>query len=102
MSFIDWKIDWIENIFFIEFYKLIDKNKNYIGKIFLVILVNFDFLKKVEDFFVVSFDKEKNSEGFYFYVRDIKINDLIGYLCVKMIDYCILKCELGYFVDEGY
>ena len=102
MSFTDWKTDRIENILPTEFYKLIDKNKNYIGKTFPVTLANSDSLKKAEDFLTVSLDKEKNNEGFYFYARDIKTNDLIGYLCVKTIDYRISKCELGYFIDEDY
>ena len=102
MSFTDWKTDRIENILPTEFYKLIDKNKNHIGKTFPVTLANSDSLKKAEDFLAVSLDKEKNSEGFYFYARDIKTNDLIGYLCVKTIDYRISKCELGYFIDEDF
>jgi len=102
MSFTDWKTDRIEHILPEEFYKLVDKNRNHIGKTFPVTLANSDSLKKAEDFLAVSLDKEKNNEGFYFYARDIKTNDLIGYLCVKTIDYRISKCELGYFVDEDY
>lgn len=102
MSFIDWKIDRIEHIHPEEFYKLIDKNRNHIGKTFPVTLANSDSLNKAKDFLAVSFDKEKNKEGFYFYARDFKTNDLIGYLCVKTIDYRISKCELGYFADENF
>jgi ribosomal-protein-serine acetyltransferase len=102
MSFTDWKIDRIENILPEEFYKLIEKNRNHIGKTFPVTLANSDSLKKAEDFLAISLDKEKNSEGFYFYARDIKTNALISYLCVKTIDYRISKCELGYFADEDY
>jgi len=102
MSFTDWKIDRIQNILPEEFYKLIDKNKNHIWKTFPVTLANSDSLSKTVDFLTVSLDKEKNKEGFYFYARDRKTNDLIGYLCVKTIDYRISKCELGYFVDEDF
>jgi len=102
MSFTDWKIDRIENIQPEEFYKLVDKNRNHISKTFPVTLANSDSLSKAEDFLEISTDKEKNKEGFYFYARDIKTNDLIGYLCVKTIDYRISKCELGYFVDEDF
>ncbi len=98
MSFTDWKIDRIEHVLPEEFFKLIDKNKNHIGKTFPVTLANSDSLKKAEDFLAVSLDKEKNNEGFYFYAREIKTNDLIGYLCVKSIDYRISKCELGYLL----
>ena len=102
MSFTDWKIDKIEDVLPEEFYKLVDKNKNHIGKTFPVTLTNSDSLKKTEDFLAISQEKERNKEWFYFYARDIKTNDLIGYLCVKTIDYRISKCELGYFVDEDY
>ncbi|MCD0464448.1 GNAT family N-acetyltransferase [Flavobacterium sp. ENC] len=102
MSFTDWKTDRIEHILPEEFYSLIDKNKNHIAKTFPVTLANADALKKAENFLKVSLDKEKNKEGFYFYARDLTNNTLIGYLCVKTIDYRISKCELGYFIDEAY
>lgn len=102
MSFTDLKIDRIENILPEEFYKLVDKNRNHIAKTFPVTLANSDSLKKAEDFLEVSLNKEKNNEGFYFYARDIKTNDLIGYLCIKTIDFRISKCELGYFIDEDF
>lgn len=102
MSTTDWKIDRIQDVLPEEFYKLVDKNRNHIGKTFPVTLANSDSLKKAADFLEVSLNKEKNNDGFYFYARDIKTNDLIGYLCVKTIDYRISKCELGYFVDEDY
>ena len=102
MSFTDWKIDRIDNILPKEFFKLIDKNKNHIAKTFPVTLANSDSLKKAENFMAVNLDKEKNKEGFYFFARDNKTNALIGYLCVKTIDYRISKCELGYFTAEDY
>ncbi len=102
MSFTDWKIDRIDHVLAEDFYKLVDKNRNHIGKTFPVTLANSDSLKKAEDFLAISRNKEKNNEGFYFYARDIKTNDLIGYLCVKTIDYRISKCELGYFTDEDF
>lgn len=102
MSFTDWKIDRIEHILPEELYKLIDKNKNHIGKTFPVTLANSDSPKKAENFLAVSLHKEKNKEGYYFYARNTKTNALIGYLCVKTIDYRISKCELGYFIDEDF
>lgn len=85
MSFTDWKTDRIEHVLPEDFFKLIDKNRNHIGKTFPVTLANSDSLKKAEDFLAVSLDKEKNKEGFYFYARDNKTNDLISYLCVKVL-----------------
>jgi ribosomal-protein-serine acetyltransferase len=102
MSFTDWKIDRIEDVTAEEFFTLVNKNKNHIQKTFPVTLANSDSLKKTEGFMAVNIEKEKNSEGFYFFARDIKTTDLIGYLCVKTIDYRISKCELGYFTDEDF
>ena len=102
MSFTDWKIDRIENVSAEEFFTLVNKNKKHIHKTFPVTLANSDSLEKAKDFLAISRDKEKNNEWFYFYARDIKTNALIGYLCVKTIDYRISKCELGYFTDEDY
>lgn len=102
MDFTDWKTDRIEHILPSEFYELIDKNRDHIGHTFPVTLANSDSPENAENFISVSKDREKNSEGYYFYARDIKTNKLIGYLCVKTIDYRISKCELGYFIDKDY
>jgi len=102
MDFTDWKTDRIEHILPNEFYELIDKNRDQIGHTFPVTLANSDSPENAENFISVSKDREKNSEGYYFYARDIKTNKLIGYLCVKTIDYRISKCELGYFIDKDY
>lgn len=102
MDFTDWKTDRIEHILPNEFYELIDKNRDHIGHTFPVTLANSDSPENAENFISVSKDREKNSEGYYFYARDIKTNKLIGYLCVKTIDYRISKCELGYFIDKDY
>lgn len=102
MSFTDWKIDRIENILPEEFYTLIDKNRNHIGKTFPETLAYSDSLEKTKNFIAVNIDKEKNKEWYYFYARDIITNALIGYLCIKNINVRISKCELGYFVDEDY
>ncbi|MXO07318.1 GNAT family N-acetyltransferase [Flavobacterium sp. HBTb2-11-1] len=102
MTFTDWKTDRIENILPEEFYRLIDKNRNHIAKTFPVTLSNSDTLEKAQNFLSLSCDKEKNKVGFHFYARDIQTNNLIGYLCIKTIDYHVSKCEFGYFIDEDY
>ncbi|WP_343618078.1 GNAT family protein [Flavobacterium sp.] len=102
MSVINWKTDRIENILPEEFYKLIEKNKSHIGKTFPVTLANSDSLEKTQNFIAISHEKEQKKDGFHFYARDIQTNNLIGYLCVKTIDYRISKCEFGYFIDEDY
>ena len=102
MGFTDWKTDTINNILPEEFFNLIDKNKSHIEKTFPVTLANCLDLEKTKEFIVLNREKEKNKEWFYFFTRDIKTNNLIGYLCVKSIDYHISKCELGYFIDKDY
>lgn len=102
MSFTDWKIDRIENILPEEFFKLIEKNKNHIGKTFPVTLSDCATLQKTEEFVAVSLQKEKNKDGYYFYARNTKTNALVGYLCVKTINIRVSKCELGYFTDEDF
>ncbi|MWB93726.1 GNAT family N-acetyltransferase [Flavobacterium sp. GA093] len=102
MSLTDWKIETIHDILPEEFFNLIDKNATHIEKTFPVTLANSDTLEKAKIFLAVNLEKEKNKEGFYFFAREIKTNNLIGYLCVKTIDYRISKCELGYFVDEDF
>ena len=102
MSFTDWKIETINNILPEEFYNLIEKNKKHIAKTFPVTLENTADLEKTKQFIALSQDKENHNDGYHFYARNIKTNDLIGYLCVKSIHYRISKCELGYFVDEDF
>ncbi|MDX6190387.1 GNAT family protein [Flavobacterium sp. Fl-318] len=102
MSNTDWKTDRIKNILPQEFYQLIDKNKSHIAQTFPLTLANSDTLKKTEGFLTVNLEKEKNKEGYFFFARAIETNALIGYLCVKSIDYRNSKCELGYFIDEDF
>lgn len=102
MSFTDWKIETINDILPEEFYNLIEKNTKHIEKTFPVTLENCLDLEKTKQFITFNQEKEKNNEWFYFFTRDIKTKNLIGYLCVKSIDYRISKCELGYFIDEDY
>jgi ribosomal-protein-serine acetyltransferase len=102
MEFTNWKTETIGTILTEEFYKLIAKNKNHIEKTFPVTLSHCLDLEKTEQFITFNHNKENNKEGYFFYPRDIKTNALIGYLCVKSIDYEKAKCELGYFVDEDF
>ncbi len=102
MDFTNWKTETIASILPEEFYKLIEKNKNHISKTFPLTLSHCLDLEKTQNFIAFNLDKEKKREGYYFYARDLKTNNLIGYLCVKSIDNNISKCELGYFIDEDF
>ncbi len=102
MSFTDWKIDRIENILPEEFYNLIKKNLKHIEGTFPITVINCSTLERTEDFILISRGKERNNEGYYFFIRNTNTNLLIGYLCIKSIDFRASKCELGYFIDEDF
>jgi RimJ/RimL family protein N-acetyltransferase len=102
MKFNNWKLDKLENIRFEEFFDLIDKNRNYIEKTFPVTVSSCIDLKITKEFIAKNIQIEKEKTGCYFYVRNLKTNNLIGYLGIKKIDYHISKCELFYFIDKDF
>ena len=59
-------------------------------------------MKSTEEFITKSLQIEKEKSGYYFYVRNIETNCLIGYIGIKKIDYHISKCELFYFIDKNF
>ena len=102
MEFSNWKLDKIENIHFKEFFDLIENNRNRIIKTFPVTVCNCVDLKVTEEFIAKNLQIEKGKSGYYFYVRNIETNKLIGYIGIKKIDYHISKCELFYFIDNHF
>jgi ribosomal-protein-serine acetyltransferase len=102
MKFNNWKLDKIEDIHFEEFFVLIENNRNRIIKTFPVTVSNCINLKATEEFIAKNIQLEKEKTGFYFYVRNLENNNLIGYIGVKKIDYHISKCELFYFIDKDF
>lgn len=102
MKFSNWKLDKIENIRFEEFFDLIENNRNRIIKTFPVTVSNCIDLKATEEFIIKNIQIEKEKSGYYFYVRNIETNKLIGYIGIKKIDYHISKCELFYFIDNHF
>jgi RimJ/RimL family protein N-acetyltransferase len=59
-------------------------------------------LKTTEEFIAKNSQIEKEKTGYYFYVRNLDTNKLIGYIGIKKIDYYISKCEIFYFVDNDF
>ena len=59
-------------------------------------------LKTTEEFITKNILIEKEKSGYYFYVRNLETNCLIGYIGIKKIDYHISKCELFYFIDIDF
>jgi ribosomal-protein-serine acetyltransferase len=102
MKFINWKLEKIKNIFAEEFFDLIDKNRNRISKTFPVTVSNCIDLEKATAFIAKNKEIEKDKQGYYFYIRNLESNNLIGYLGIKNIDNKISKCELFYFIDKNF
>ncbi len=102
MKFNNWKLEKIENIRFEEFFDLIENNRNRIQKTFPVTVSNCVDLKTTEEFIAKNIQIEKEKTGYYFYVRNLETNNLIGYIGIKKIDCHISKCELFYFIDKDF
>lgn len=102
MIFENWTIETIDKILPEEFHRLIDRNRNHIGKTFPGTLSSCENLDMTIGFLAASAEKQEKEEGHYFYIRHTETQDLIGYVCVKNIDKKIRKCELAYFVDKDF
>lgn len=98
----NWKTDRIGSITAEEFYTLIDRNREHIAKTFPVTLSGCYDLKKTVKFIQLAVDNETYEENYYFYLRSLDTNALIGYVMIKNIDYSLAKCELGYFIDIDF
>jgi ribosomal-protein-serine acetyltransferase len=102
MKFTNWKLDKIENTLAEEFFDLIDRNRNNINNTFPVTVSNCVDLEKATEFITNNIKVEKEKTGYFFYIRNLETNNLIGYVCIKKIDYNISKCELAYFIDKNF
>lgn len=98
----NWKLEKIENIHFKEFFDLIKNNRSRIIKTFPITVSNCIDLKTTEEFISKNLQIEREKTGFYFYVRSLETNKLIGYIGIKKIDYHISKCELFYLIDKDF
>jgi ribosomal-protein-serine acetyltransferase len=98
----NWELDTIDRILPEEFFSLIDSNRAHISKTFPVTVQHCEDLDKTIQFLGESIDKQEKADGFYFYVRNLETQNLIGYLCIKSIDKKISKCELAYFIDKNF
>jgi len=98
----NYKIDTLKNITHEEFYALIDKNRDHIFDAFPITLSGCATLKKTKQFIEQAIDNETWGENYYFYIRYVSSNALIGYVMIKNIEPDIAKCELGYFIDKDF
>ena len=102
MKFNNWKIDKLENISSEEFFDLIDRNKERIKNTFPVTLSHCLNLETTAKFIKENIEIESKKEGYYFYIRSLETNKLIGYSLIKKIDLTISKCEFAYFIDKDF
>ena len=102
MKFNNWKIDKLENISSEEFFDLIDRNKERVKNTFPVTLSHCLNLETTVKFIKENIEIESKKEGYYFYIRNLETNKLIGYVGIKKIDLKISKCELFYFIDKDF
>ncbi|HMI06840.1 MAG TPA: GNAT family protein [Flavobacterium sp.] len=102
MAFENWKTETLDAIFPEEFFRLIDSNKAHIGKTFPVTVAACETLEKTYGFLVEAVDRQEKKDGYYFYIRNVETQKLIGYVCIKNINKNINKCELAYFIDKDF
>ncbi len=102
MKFNNWKLDKIEDIHFKGFFDLIDRNKDRLKNTFPVTLSHCLNLEETKNFLAFNTIKEKSKENYFFFIKNLETNKLIGYIGIKKIDYHISKCELFYFIDTDF
>lgn len=97
-----WVTDRISNVKPAEFFSLVDKNRAYITPTFPNTTSQCNSLVNTTAFLIRAANNEQRGENYYFYLRDVSSNRLIGYICVKNIILNIMKAELAYFIDADY
>lgn len=101
-TFDNWELNSIADILPGEFFGLIANNTSHIEKTFPMTLSRCADLEKTTDFIAQNKAIEKSKSGYYFYIRNLETQDLIGYVLVKNINARISKCELAYFIDQHF
>lgn len=102
MSFKNWTTETIQNIRPEEFHELLTNNKQHIQNTFPVTLSSCSNLENTRDLIARNIEKEQNHDGYFFYLRNLDTQNLIGYVCIKNINKTIRKCELAYFIDRHF
>ena len=102
MKFTNWKLINLDEIQPNEFFELIQHNRIHIENTLTITVKNCENLEKTTQYIQIKKNNQINKTDFYFYVRNIETNKLIGYIGIKKIDYAISKCELFYFIDKHF
>ena len=100
MSFIDYKLERIQDISFEAFFNLIYTNKSYIEKGFAGTVKRCETKEDAKTLFEEWVLEESENRCFSFFIKNIQTNTLVGLVNIKNIDYAINKCEIGYFISE--
>jgi ribosomal-protein-serine acetyltransferase len=102
METISWKTERVTEILPEEFYSLIDRNREHIRKTFPQTLSSCSDPDKTTAFITLGLANQLRKENFYYYMRHLESNLLIGYVVIKNINPVLAKCELAYFVDKDF
>jgi hypothetical protein len=76
-----WVTDRISNVKPAEFFSLVDKNRAYITPTFPNTTSQCNSLVNTTAFLIRAANNEQRGENYYFYLRDVSSNRLIGYIC---------------------
>ena len=101
-KFDHWELLRLEDIRAEAFYQLVKTNKDFIEKGFPVTVSRCASLEKTIAFLKENTEKVAQKEGYYFYLRHLQTQKLIGYFCVKNLNFSIYKAELAYFIDQDF
>ena len=102
MSKTSWKIEKLHSVRPTEFFRLVQKNKEYIHPTFPVTVSSCETLWKTKSFFSDSKKLKKQGKGEYFILKEEANNQIIGYFQIKNISQKISRCEFAYFVDQDF
>lgn len=97
-----WSIEDSKNIYPEEFFHLVQENLDHISATFPITVKACATLTKTQEFLNKNRRKQNENQGYYFYLRNTQSQKLIGYVCVKNVNRHIRKCELAYFIDQGF
>ncbi len=92
----------IETIQSNEFFNLIEENRLHLKLGFPYTILKCNTEKATKLYLKESAKTIADKEGYFFYLKSIKTNALIGLINIKSINNKIPLCELGYFIDKQY
>lgn len=82
------------------FYALFKRNKTRLLRYFPNTFKATNTLAKASEYLSVSEVERKSRKKFLFGI--FEGDKMIGYINVKNLDWDVMKCEIGYFIDEAY